>query len=123
MNKITRILSVVLCLCMILPLAMIGVSAEEGKENVVRTLENLALGKMVRASSGTQADAVADGNLATFTFEVKDDAPFGNYEIELTLVDAYGKAVSDLTVSAVYCGKGVHSVGISLFLCPADKLP
>ncbi len=43
----------------------------------------------------------SNGAIATFTFEINEDAEFGKYEIELSLVDAFGKSVSDLTVTAI----------------------
>ena len=100
MKLTIRVLSVLLCLFMILPLAMIGVSAKEGEENVVRTLENLALGKTVRASSGTQADAVADGNLASYWDSTESGRAPGACTVTLDLGFAF--EVEDVTVITYY---------------------
>ena len=39
-----------------------------------------------------------DGALATFTFEVKPDAPVGKYEIEIILLDSAGKTLSEVPI-------------------------
>ncbi|MBE6637840.1 MAG: hypothetical protein E7616_00070 [Ruminococcaceae bacterium] len=63
MKTAKRSLSFVLCLCMVLPLLLVGVSAED---TAPKALENVALGKPVEATSGVGADSITDGNIGTY---------------------------------------------------------
>ncbi len=62
MNTAKRILSALLCLCMLMPLAVTGVWAD-GEEP---ERENVALGKAVDATSGSNIEAIVDGNVGSF---------------------------------------------------------
>ena len=44
-------------------------------------------------------NSTENGTIATFTFEINEGAAFDSYEIGLLVVDAFGKAISDLEVT------------------------
>ena len=63
MKTSKRLLSMLLCLCMLIPMATAWVTAEESQP---KASENVALGKPVEATSGRDFIAVTDGNLSTY---------------------------------------------------------
>lgn len=62
MKKARQIITLILCLCMMLPLSIetVAVIAEENTE------QNVALGKFIESTSGTGAELALDGNLSTY---------------------------------------------------------
>ena len=60
-----RFLAMLLCLCMLIPLGMTWVSAEE-QSLPKASDENVALGKPVEATSGSGESSVTDGNINSY---------------------------------------------------------
>jgi len=60
-----RFLAMLLCLCMLIPMGMTWVSAEEQGQPKASD-ENVALGKPVEATSGSGESSVTDGNIGSY---------------------------------------------------------
>ena len=63
MKTTKRLLSLLLCLCMLVPLGIYGVSADN---SAPKASENVALGKPVDVTSGSGAESITDGNTGTY---------------------------------------------------------
>ncbi len=102
MNTAKRILSVFLCLCMLIPLCALGISADETADE---TLENVALGKTVEATSGTGLESVVDGNVNSYW-----DSTSGRTTSDSTVtVDLQGwYKLKEVTVIPYFGGRYYH---------------